>query len=118
MKELEKDLKSIVKALKSLTQKAEGIAKNLGKLQKGKPARKLKTKVKARAKKKAVAKKATKATAIDTIFAVIKESKKGVDVATLKSKTSFDNKKIYNVINRLKQQGKVKSSGMGVYVKK
>ncbi len=56
--------------------------------------------------------------AIDKIFAIISKSKKGVNTATLKKKTGFDNKKIYNVINRLKQQGKVKSAGLGVYVKK
>ncbi len=117
MKALARDLKNIGKALKSLTRKTEGIAKKLDRPGKVKPAKK-RTKVKARAKKKVVAKKTAKATAIDTILVIIRKSKKGVDVATLKKKTRFDNKKIYNVINRLKQQGKVKSSGMGVYVKK
>ena len=115
MKELKKDLKAVVKGLNALRKKTERIAKKLDQLEKKKPAKKLKAKPKAKVKKKAVAKKAT---AIDTIFAVIKRSKKGVSAATLKNKTGFDNKKIYNVINRLKQQGQVKSSGQGVYVKR
>lgn len=38
-------------------------------------------------------------------------SKKGVDAATLMKKTEFDQKKINNIIYKLKKQGKIKSVG-------
>ena len=118
MKALEKDLQSIVKVLKSLTRQTEKMAKKLDKLDKTKPAKKPGRKTRAKVRRKTVAKKAARATAIDKIFAIISKSKKGVNTATLNKTTGFDNKKIHNVINRLKQQGKVKSAAVGIYVKK
>ena len=108
-----------MKELKALTRKTEGIEKKLSKLDKAKVPKKAKAKAKIKVKpaKKRITKKPAKATAIDTVFAIIKKSKKGVGAATLKKKTGFDNKKIYNVINSLKKKGKVKSIGQGVYVK-
>jgi septal ring factor EnvC (AmiA/AmiB activator) len=119
MKQLEKDLNAVLKELKALTRKTEGIEKKLSKLEKTKAPKKAKAKARVKVKpaKKKVAKKTKKATAIDTILGIISKSKKGVNTATLKKKTGFDNKKIHNVINRLKQQGKVKSAALGVYVK-
>jgi hypothetical protein len=32
-------------------------------------------------------------------------------------KTGFDQKKTYNIVYKLKKQGKIKSAGKGVYVK-
>jgi predicted Rossmann fold nucleotide-binding protein DprA/Smf involved in DNA uptake len=75
-------------------------------------------------KKKAVAKKpikktvaAKQPTAVDAVFAIIKRAKKGVNVATIKQKTGYDNKKIHNLVYNLKKQGKIKSPIKGVYVK-
>ncbi|MBW2598327.1 MAG: hypothetical protein JRC55_06970 [Deltaproteobacteria bacterium] len=45
------------------------------------------------------------------------KSKKGVGVAELMKKTEFDLKKTYNIIYKLKSQGKIKSVGKGVYKK-
>ena len=42
---------------------------------------------------------------------------KGVDTATLEKQTGLKTKQIWNVINSLKRQGKVKSPEKGVYVK-
>ena len=118
MKQLEKDLNAVLKELKELTRKTEGMVKIVGKLEKAKVPKKAKAKARAKVKTKAVKKRvAKKATAIDTILGIISKSKKGVNTATLKKKTGFDNKKIHNVINRLKQQGKIKSAEMGIYVK-
>jgi predicted transcriptional regulator len=58
-----------------------------------------------------------KLTAADTIFAVIKRSKKGVGVAELMKQSKFDQKKTYNVIYKLKKQGKIESVEKGVYKK-
>jgi len=41
----------------------------------------------------------------------------GGDVATLKEKTGFEGRTVNNVIYRLKKEGKIKSSGRGIYVK-
>ena len=67
--------------------------------------------------KKTIAKKTVKLTAADTLFGIIKRYKKGVDVATLMEKTGFNRRKIYDNVKLLKKQGKIKSSGIGVYVK-
>jgi len=117
MKALKRDLQSVVKSLKSLTQKTERIAKQLDKLEKAKPAKKSMPKGTAMAAKKTVAKKGTGVTAIDTIMDIIKRSGKGVDTAMLRKKTGFENRKIWGIIIRLKKQGKIRSERKGVYVK-
>ena len=113
MKQLKNDLKAVSKSLKQLTRKAEQIAKQLDKLEKAQAPKKTRAKV----TKNKVAKKSAKATAIATVFAVIKKSKKGVGTATLIKNTGFDDKKIWNNINMLKKQGKIRSGGRGIYVK-
>ncbi len=71
---------------------------------------------KAPAKKAIARKKAPQATATDKILKIIKRSKKGVDVLTLKKKTGFDDKKVRNIIFRASKEGKIKKSGRGIYV--
>jgi len=53
--------------------------------------------------------------AIDLVAAVIQKSRKGVDVATLMRKTGLDEKKIRNILYRLKKQGTIKNVSRGVY---
>jgi len=77
------------------------------------PAKKTK---KAPAKKAVAKKKASQATATDKILRIIKRSKKGVDVPTLKKKTGFDDKKVRNIVFRASKEGKIKKSGRGIYV--
>lgn len=79
------------------------------------PKSKVVKKAPARAVKKNSA--AKRVTAVDTIFGLISRSKKGVSVGTLKSKTNFNDKKIANIVYKLKKQGKVKSISKGLYVK-
>ena len=112
MKQLQKDLNAVLKKLKALTRKTEGMVKKIEKAKAPKKA-KAKARVKIKAAKKKVGKKAT---AIDTVFAIIKKSRKGVNAATLKKKTGFEDKKIWNNVNTLKRKGKIKSAGRGVYV--
>jgi phage-related tail fiber protein len=71
---------------------------------------------KAPAKKAAAKKKATQATATDKILQIVKRSKKGVDVPTLKKKTGFDDKKVRNIVFRASKEGRIKKLGRGVYV--
>jgi hypothetical protein len=79
------------------------------------PAKK-KAVAKAPAKKAPVPKEAVEVTATDQILKIIKRSKKGVDVPTLKEKTGFDDKKVRNIVFRAAKEGRIKKSGRGVYV--
>ena len=85
MKALKRDLQSVVKSLKALTQRTEKIAKKLNKLEKAMAAKKPRAKARVKAKpakqrvtRKVTVKKRTKATAIDAVLGVIKRSRKGV----------------------------------------
>ena len=116
MKQLKKDLQAVSKSLEQLTLRTEKIAKKLEKLEKPKHAKKLKAKVKAKIKPK-IAKKPVKVSAAATVLAVIKRSRKGVDVATLRNKTGFESRKISGIVQRFKREGKIKNNGKGIYVK-
>ncbi|MBW2176669.1 MAG: GIY-YIG nuclease family protein [Deltaproteobacteria bacterium] len=69
------------------------------------------------AAKKTPAKKAAKVTAADRVLKVINRTKKGIDTSGLMKKTGFDNKKVANIIFKLKKQGKIKNPEKGLYVK-
>jgi hypothetical protein len=112
MKALKRDLQSAVKSLKSLTKKIEQISKQLD-AAKGAPAAK---KPIARTGKKTTAKRKGAKTATDTVLAIIKRRKKGIDTAALQAKTNFDTITIRNIIFRLKKQGKIQAKGRGVYI--
>jgi predicted Rossmann fold nucleotide-binding protein DprA/Smf involved in DNA uptake len=125
MKEFDVALKAVAEGLKTIAQGMEKIAEKLedsvpkGKA-KAKPARKAAAKPKKAPAKKTSTKKAVKtkkqpATAANAVLAIINRSKKGVNSATLAKKTGFDNKKIANIVFKLRKQGKVKSVGRGVY---
>lgn len=120
MKKVKKDLQEVSKSLKALGKKAEQLIKGVDKLEKAKAApkgkAKAKTTTKPPAKKKGAVKKTAGVTATDQAVKMIKRSKKGVDVPTLKKKTGFDDKKIRNILNRASKQGKIKRAGRGIYV--
>ncbi len=117
MKNLKKNLNALNKNLKALAQKVDKIVIAVGKLEKPKVAKKPKAKVvKRKPVKKPAAKKITK-TAIDTILGIIKGYKRGVNTAALMKKTGFNQKKIYNIVGKLKKQGKIKNRVKGVYLK-
>lgn len=139
---LKKDLQAVKNGIKALEKKLEELLKAHGpmpkakKVTKKKAVKKAKTVKKAPAKKapakkapakkvsakkapakKAVAqKKATQVTATDKILQIVKRSKKGVDVPTLKKKSGFDDKKVRNIVFRASKEGKIKKSGRGLYV--
>ena len=123
MKELEKFLKVLSDGMRTLAQGVEGLAVKVDELAKAqstppKPApRKTTKKSSKKVPKKASKSTAKQGTSTDAVLAIIKRSKKGVDVATLKQKTGFDDKKIHNIIYKLKKKGLVKSVSKGVYTK-
>ncbi len=112
MKALRRDLQLVVKNLKSLTEKAEKIAKRLDEVANVLPAEK----PTARTGKKTAAKKKRSTTATDTVLSIIKKRKKGIGTAGLKEKTNLDTITIRNIIFRLKKQGKIQAKNRGVYV--
>jgi hypothetical protein len=111
-------LQTIAKGLLALADEVEQIEKFMGKLEtKGLKGPKRKTRDKARQPKKATAAGRRKETATGTVLAIVEKSIKGVDTETLKKKTGFSDKKIWNMINRLKREGKIRNAKRGVYVK-
>lgn len=117
MKKLKKDLETILKALKGLAQKVEKLQEQI--VEETKPTKKPKAKAgKKKAGKKApTPKKAKPATAADTVLSIIKRYKKGVGTAALMEKTGYNQKKIANLVFKLRKQGKITSVDKGVYLK-
>ena len=112
MNRVEIDLKAVAKDLKKLTKKTERMITRLKKSEKAQAAKK----PKAKAAKKVAAKKPTRVSSRDTVLAIIKRSRKAVDIAALKKKTGFEGRKIRDITYRLKKQGKIKTEGKGLYV--
>ena len=137
-----RDLKSLTKKTERMAKKLNKLAKAQAAKKakaKTKVRAKAKTRVKAKAKtrvktkakakvkvrparkkkvaKKVAVKKGTRGVASDTIFKIIAKRKKGVGMEVLKAQTGFKDKKIRDIIYRLKKQGKIKSARAGVYVK-
>lgn len=117
---LKKNLQAVIRELNKIAKHVDRLIVALDKLAKPK-AKTVKTKP---AKKVTVTKPAAKnvaakkpATAVDTVLNIINRSRKGADSAALMKKTGFNQKKIHNVVYKLKKQGKVKSVGNGVYLK-
>ncbi|UCE51312.1 MAG: hypothetical protein JSV31_18870 [Desulfobacterales bacterium] len=115
MKESQSLLKLISDGLKILAQGAEAIAEKVDEIAEtqdfGKP--KGKKPVKRTPRKKEV----KPMTAADTVLKVISRSKKGVSTSTIMEKTGFTRKQVYNIVFKLKQQGRIKSVQKGVYIK-
>ena len=112
MKDLKMSLKKIANELMKAAKEVEKLA---GKLEaqtnaKAKP-------VKKTAGKNLLKKTVNQPTAADTVFRIIARYKKGANMATIKEKTGYDNKKIHNLVYKLKKLGKIKSEAKGVYMK-
>ena len=113
MKELKKDLQAVSKALKQVTRMTEQMVKRLDKLEKAQAPKK----PRAKAVKKAVPKKGPRISATETVLAIIKRSRKGLDTATLRKRTGLKDNNIRAILSRLKKQGKIRSEGRGIYLK-
>jgi len=112
MKHIRNDLRALSKSLDQLKRKIEQITKKVDKLDKVQA-----TRARVKPVKKVSTGKKVKRTAIDSVMAVINRSRKGVTTAQIKAKTGFDDRKIWDTINRAKRQGMVKSAGKGIYIK-
>ena len=114
-------LKTLAKGVEVIAEKVDEVAKSQGvvKPKRKKPSTATK-KVKPVKKpvQKATGKKEVKsATDGDKVLAIIGRSKKGASTAAIMQKTGFNQKKIANIIYRLRKQQKIKSVGKGVYTK-
>jgi hypothetical protein len=140
MKELQNVLNIVSDGLKTLAKGVEAIAEKVDEVAKPqspvKPKRKKVSKAATKAKtgkkparaaavkaakkpaQKAAKKKAAgTATDTDKVLEIIGRSKKGVSTATITGKTGFNQKKVANIVYRLRKQGKIDSVEKGVYTK-
>ena len=74
-----------------------------------------KKKAAAKAPRKKAAPKKT-ATAAETVLKIIVDTKDGINTADLMKKTDFDQKKIANIVYKLKKNGQINSISKGLYV--
>ena len=134
MQNLKTELQAVSAALNSLAENVEALVKALDNPDKKKtvdkqaiekqsaqtapiktePAKTVLPK-KASAKRKAVSRSKRKQTDTDRVVAIIKRAKRGVDIAELRKKTQFDNKKISNIVHRASKSNKIKKIDRGVY---
>lgn len=120
---LRKALQSMEKGLEGLMKKTKDMQEMLDNLEQAltleKPRRKAKAKPgrKRAAKKRVTRKKPAKETATNAVVNTITKSKKGATTEQIKTKTGFDEKKIWGIITRAKKEGKIKSQKRGIYVK-
>ncbi len=117
MSTLQSQLKTVSRSLTALSKQVEKLSNQVQKPQAVKKA----VAKKPAAAKKAAAKKVSPAggkTVLDTVFDVIKRSKKGVSVAQLKTKTQLDARQLSNALYKLSKKGMVKAPSRGLYLKK
>jgi len=114
MKKIQSELNAVSKSLAALTKKVEKLAQQAAAAQ---PAKKAAPAPKASAKKAKAAAAGGK-TVLDTVYDVIKRTKKGVTVTQLKQKTSLDSRQLSNALYKLSQKGQVYAKSRGLYVKK
>ena len=139
---MKKELQSVKKDLNALAKRVDKLVAAIQKADakkpkkaapkkpsKAKPAKRAKAATKKTVAKKAAPKKAAskkaapkkaaakKVTAADTVYNAIAGLKNGTDTAGLMKKTGFNQKKVANIIFKLKKQGKITSPKKGLYVK-
>jgi hypothetical protein len=123
MKAVKKELRAVIKGLKILTQKTEKIERQLSRpspetiLAAARRRAAIRARVLKRRDPRAVLARGRRGiTATDAVYEIIKNGRKGVTTTEIKKKTGFDDKKIWNVINRLKVLRKIRSARRGIYI--
>jgi hypothetical protein len=118
---LKKELQALRREIRTLEKKVQKLRKAAeagGKGRQGPGAKTVKVKAvkSVAAKQGAGVKKSPQMTAAEQILRIIKRSRKGADVPTLKTKTGFNDKKVRNIVFRVSKEGKIKKSSRGIYV--
>ena len=113
-----KDLIALKKDITVIGKKVENLLKAFEKDVKAIASKPSKAKaLKAKPVKKAsVKKKTVKVNATDQVLKIINRSKRGVNTATLKKKTGFEDKKLRNIIFRANKEGKIQRADRGLYI--
>jgi len=114
-------LKTLAKGVEAIAEKVDEVAKSQGvvKPKRKKPStatKKVKT-VKKPVQKATGKKEVKSANDGDKVLAIIGRSKKGASTAAIMQKTGYNQKKIANIIYRLRKQQKIRSVEKGVYTK-
>ena len=109
---IKKDLQALNRDIKALERK---MAKLIA-IAVAEKSEKVTTTKRAPAKKAPAKKRTAQPTATDQVLNIIKRSKKGINAATLMTKTGFDLKKVRNILQRTYKQGKIKRVEKGIYV--
>ncbi len=113
---LNKDIQAIGKTMDKLIAAVEkGEITKVAKKTTAKPI-KAKTTKRSPAQKAPAKKKIAQLTATDQVLGIINRSKNGVNIKTLMEKTSFNQKKVTNILQRTFKQGKIKRVAIGIYV--
>ena len=107
---VKQDLQALNRDIQALGKKMEKLIAAVEKSEKAKPTKR------APARKAPAKKKPAQPTATDQVLNIIKRSKKGVNAATLMTKTGFGLKKVRNILQRTYKQGKIKRVEKGIYV--
>lgn len=123
MTQASNQLKSIAKHLTALSKQVEKLSKQVDKGLAVKKTAPKSTKAKPKAKKAAPVKKVKKvnvdkgATVLNSVFNVIKKSRKGISIAQLKEKTDLNPRQLSNALYKLTKKGSIKSMSRGIYTK-
>ena len=135
MKEVKKLLNMVSEGLKTLAQGLEAMAEKVDDGAKTKSAAAGKSKeqpvslksvqseskaakeTKKSTPKSAKVKAAKPASAMDTVLKIIVTSNTGINTASIREKSGYEQKKVSNIVYKLKKQGKIKAVKKGVYVK-
>ena len=122
MNNLQDELKEVSKALSSLSRQLKKLATQVRKLEqvkKAPPASKTKTVAPKVPKKKAEKVMAEKtSTVLDSVYEVIRRSRNGASIATLKARTGLKPRQLSNALYKLSRRGKIEAKSRGVYVRK
>jgi len=120
---LKKDLQALNREIKALGKTIDKLIAAVDKGETTKVAKKTtakpiksKTTKRSPAQKTPVKKKPAQPTATDQVLEIINGSKNGVNIKTLMEKTSFNQKKVTNILQRTFKMGKIKRVEKGVYV--
>jgi len=123
MTQASNQLKSIAKHLTALSKQVEKLSKQVDKGLAAKKTVSKSTKAKPKAKKAAPVKKVKTVkvdkgeTVLNSVFAVIKKSRKGISIAQLKEKTDLNPRQLSNALYKLTKKGSIKSTSRGIYAK-
>jgi predicted transcriptional regulator of viral defense system len=123
MTQASNQLKSIAKHLAALSMKVEKLSKQVDKGLAAKKTASKSTKAKPKVSKTAPVKKVKTVkvdkgeTVLNSVFAVIKKSRKGISIAQLKEKTDLNPRQLSNALYKLTKKGSIKSMSRGIYTK-